>query len=251
MIRKEKNGIEWLEYELFAPYTELLAAVILRHGGVSQGVYSSLNVGEGADIYSHVAENRRRLSEALNLGHLSTCGQPHRDEIALVPDAPDEELRRCDGLCTITPNRSLLIKHADCQAAIFYDPHNRALASVHAGWRGQVRDIYRKTIAQMEERFKSDPAHLLVALSPSLGPEHAEFIHYRKEWPPLYWEFQTTPNHFDLWNIAEMQLLQAGIKKKNIQIPRICTYTNKEDFYSFRRDSITGRNATVASLLPI
>src|SRR5690606_29333339 len=104
-----------------------------------------------------------------------------------------------DGMMTAQEGTGLLIRHADCQAAIFYDPKRRVIANIHCGWRGSVQNIYQKTVTQMEERYGTRARDLFVCIGPSLGPYHAEFIHYKEEIPPSFWAFQVRPNHFDFW----------------------------------------------------
>ena len=149
---------------------------------------------------------------------------------------------------TSHPNLALMIYHADCQASIFYDPTHHAVAAVHAGWKGLVKEIYRKTIQSMKKRYGTKPEDLLVAISPSLGPNASEFVNYLKEFPRSFWNYQIKPNYFDLWEIAKMQLANNGIYEKNIQIAGLCTYSNPEDFFSYRRDKTACRHATIVSL---
>ena len=142
-----------------------------------------------------------------------------------------------------------MIKHADCQAAIFYDPEHRAIANVHCGWRGNVQNIYRETVREMRRHFASRPENILVAISPSLGPEKAEFINFKKELPEAFLPYQVKPTYFDLWAISRMQLESEGILSHHIQIASICTYSHPEDYFSFRRDNrVTGNHGTVAVL---
>ena len=141
-----------------------------------------------------------------------------------------------------------MIKHADCQAAIFYDPVHHAVSCVHAGWRGNVQNIYAHAIAFMAGKFHSQPADILVCISPSLGPHFSEFKNYKTEFPESFWPFQIRPNYFNLWEISRTQLQECGILPHHIEIASICTYANEQDFFSYRRDKVTGRNATVVAL---
>jgi len=132
MIEKEKEGIRWLEFELLQEERCHLAhAVFLRHGGVSQKPYDSLNLGGGSgDDPSLVAINRQRVLSVLPSSDPVSGYQVHGDHIEVVRKGWNFE-GGCDGLITEEKKRSLMIKHADCQAAIFYDPMQRRLANVH------------------------------------------------------------------------------------------------------------------------
>lgn len=141
-----------------------------------------------------------------------------------------------------------MIKHADCQAAIFYDPINKAIGAAHSGWRGAIAKIYTKTILAMQIHFGTDPSHLLVGISPFLGKEHAEFKNYKDEFPEEFWKYQFKPNYFDFASIAMSELKAAGILSQHVNISSHCTFSNPEAFYSYRREKSTGRHGTVIAL---
>lgn len=248
MLRKKRGSIEWLEFELFQEFPQLRHAVFTRHGGVSEGPYASLNAGGGTgDAEALIQMNREKMRKVLGCKTLISSKQVHGVEILVAPLAPDQE--ECDGLITQKENIGLMIKHADCQALIFYDPVAKALGCLHAGWKGNIQEIYGKMIQKMGKEFGSKPANLLVGISPSLGPCCAQFINYEKEIPQQYWPYQIQPLYFDLWEMARMQLLKAGILAHHLEVAPLCTSCNPADFYSFRRDKPTGRHATVACLV--
>lgn len=249
MLRKEENGIVWLEFELFAPFPQLVHGIFLRHGGVSKGPYASLDMGDRDELDPEAwKENQRRVLEILKTEHLASSIQVHGAKVTYV-DKEFSQRPECDGLMTDKSGLALMSRHADCQAAIFFDPKKQLLATVHCGWKGNVQNIYAATIKAMRERAGSSVEDILVGISPSLGPEKAEFIHYKKEFPENFWKFQIKPNYFDLWSIARMQLQQAGVLLGHIQIASICNYSHPEDFFSYRRDHhVTGNHATFAML---
>lgn len=253
MLRKTKNGIHWLEFDLLSDVGGLQHGVFLRHGGVSDGHLSSLNVGiKVGDSEHNVKTNINRIRDVLlgpDLpGQIHCAHQVHEANVREIKSGNNREIPTCDALMTREPHQALLIKHADCQVAIFYDPVQHALGMAHAGWRGSVRNIYRETIWQMKEVYGSRPADLLVCISPSLGPQSAEFVNYQTELPESFWEFQVKPFYFDFWSISEWQLKSCGILPHHIEIARIDTFVEREDCFSHRREKITGRHATVAVL---
>jgi YfiH family protein len=245
MLRKKKNNIEWLEFNLLADDPRIVHGVFLRHGGVSQGCFSSLNATKGkGDDPTFVDENRLRMVDCLGLKGISSSWQIHGNRIKPV-GKEDIYLGECDGLTTDLTNWGLMIMHADCQAAIFYDPVNIAITNVHAGWRGQVQDIYRHTIEKMRILYGTKASDLRVCISPSLGPENSEFKYYRQELPEEFWSFQIRPTYFNLWEIAHYQLESCGVLPKHIEIAKIDTYANPEDFFSYRREKATGREGSI------
>jgi YfiH family protein len=253
MLRKEKDGIVWLEFELLQPFPHIRHAVFLRHGGVSAPPFHTLNIGfQVGDPDENVKENRQRMLSALELNNvprLATGSQVHGNRCVCITQAEDINVESCDALLTDVADVALLIKHADCQAALFFDPVHNVIANAHAGWRGSVQNIYKTVVEQLMRTYKSRPEDLIVCISPSLGPEQAEFIHYKEELPESFWSFQTKPNYFDFWKISTMQLLACGIQNEHIEIASLCTYSNPHDFFSYRRDKITGRHGTMIQMV--
>lgn len=254
MQRHSHNGIEWLEFDLLSNIPHLTHAVFLRHGGCSKGPYKGLNTGfyvgdNLQDVEHNISLIKEKLRGRTTPAHHFVSGQGvHGKAIAHVSAHSPQEIPGVDGLITAEKGISLMMKHADCQVALFYDPKNHAIANVHAGWRGSVANIYREAIHKMCQTFGSRPHDLIVCISPSLGPNEAEFIHYKQELPKEFWQFQPCPHYFDFWTISEHQLKQEGILAHHIEIARMSTYSNPIDFYSYRRDKITGRHATCIHL---
>lgn len=249
MIRKNKNEIEWLEFELLADFPRLKHAVFLRHGGVSEGVFKSLNLSyDLGDEVDRVLFNRSKAAAILGVNKWHCCKQNHGAKIEILSHRNPGPFYS-DGLATAALNHALMVQHADCQAALFYDPIRHAAAAVHSGWRSSVQNIYANAVAIMQKVFYSDPRNLHVCISPSLGPESAEFIHYKKELPESFWDYQIKPFHFDFWSISEMQLINAGVLKHHIQIAKIDTKTNPQDYFSYRYCKIRGGHGTAAVLI--
>ncbi len=248
MIRKKQGEIEWLEFELLQRYPSLRHAVFLRHGGVSEGPFSSLNISRSVgDNPSSVFENRTRICRVFGCSEFWMGHQVHGVSIQKACKGLFL-LESCDGLFTQEKGRPLLIQHADCQAAIFYDPVNNMLANIHCGWRGSVQNIYQKTV-DLFRLNGSHPSNILVCISPSLGPLASEFIHFKNELPEEFWAFRRQEVLFDFWQISAFQLEQAGILSSHIEIASICTHANQEDYFSYRRGRVTGRHATLAQLV--
>jgi polyphenol oxidase len=248
MLRKKNGSLEWLEFELFQEFPNLRHAIFLRHGGVSEGPYASLNAGGGSgDDHQSIESNRETIRRLLGCSKLVGSKQVHGKLVETVPFT--KELVECDGLITNQKDMGLFIKHADCQAAIMYDPVQGALGCIHAGWRGNVQNIYAEAIKKMEIDFGSKPENILVGVSPSLGPCCGEFVNYRAELPEEFLPFQIKPLYFDLWEIGRSQLIKAGILPHHIEIASICTRCNPDDYFSYRREKASGRHATVAVLI--
>lgn len=249
MEEKRKNELQWLVSPLLAAFQKLGHASFKRHGGASQGPFTSLNLSYTVgDDPKAVETNFLRVQEALGLDKIATMEQCHGVTVAHVTKTTWQKAPQADVLMTQEPKIGLMVRHADCQAAIFYDPRQQALAVVHAGWRGNVQNVYAHTVQAMEQAFQTRPEDLCVAIFPSLGPQAAQFIHYQEELPEAFWKYRQEGDYFDLWAVAQEQLLALGIPLKQIDIARICTYSSAEDFFSYRRAQVTGRQGTVAFL---
>lgn len=241
----KKGPVSFWEFDLLKNEKTISHGSFLRTGGVSTFPYESLSVSLSIkDNESHVHANRKIVADALGLPRLLASEQCHGDQIHIIEDihAP---IPPCDALITRLTDSGLMIQHADCQAALFYDPIEKVIAAAHAGWRGSIQKIFTKTIGKMRKDFQSKPENVLVCISPSLGPQNAEFIHYKEEFPESFWSFQTTPFHFDFWEISRDELLKAGLLPHHIEIAKKCTKESPEDYFSYRHQKPTGRLGTV------
>lgn len=249
-ILKFKPGkLGWLEYRALAGYPHVVHGTFTRHGGASQGAFSSLNLGAlTTDGDAAVKLNRDLVQKAMGILHVVYPVQSHGVNVHRITAKNRQQEVSADALYTTERGVGIAITHADCQAAIFYDPVHEAIAVAHSGWRGSAQNIYGRVIDTLKREIGTQPHNLIVCISPSLGLDHAEFKNYKQELPKEFWEFQKKPYHFDFWAISRMQLTRCGVLDKNIEIAEICTTCSTDDFFSYRREKETGRNATVVAL---
>ena len=251
-IYEELHGLPCYRSSLLAAFPELTHGWFTRLGGVSPAPYQSLNLGFGVgDQGTLVVQNRDRVQQALGLKALASATQVHGCRASRVTagnPGSGEEIPDADILLTTEPGLGLLIKQADCQAVMLYDPRGRVAANVHCGWRGQVAGILQEAVTCLVESYGSLPRDLVAALGPSLGPCCAEFRNYREEFPPEFWPYQVKPTYFDLWALSRDQLLAAGLEPQKIDIAGICTRCREEEFFSYRRDRVTGRQGAAIAL---
>lgn len=151
-------------------------AFFTRQGGVSTGIYESLNVGLGSsDDPAAVAENRRRAAEALGLGPeaLSTCYQIHSAN-ALIAEHSFGDLRpEGDAVATRTSGVICGALAADCAPILMADAEAGVVAAAHAGWRGALAGIAEAAVARMEE-LGAQPGRIVAAIGPCIGPDSYE-----------------------------------------------------------------------------
>lgn len=249
MLRKHKDGIDYLEFHLLQNIPNLSHGVLLRKGGVSPSPYDSLNfVISTGDTLENVSANYKKVQDTFSLGKIIRGHQVHSENVSWVNESSPIEVLNTDGLITQSKNVALFVKHADCQAALFVDPITKTIANAHCGWRGNVQNIYANVMKQFIE-VGSNPKDILVCISPSLGPDRSEFINYKKELPEEFYPFQFKPTYFNLWEISRYQLEKLGIKSEHIEIASICTHDNPEEFFSYRREKISGRNGSFISFI--
>jgi len=217
-----------------------------RHGGVSRGDFTSLNVGDDVgDDHGSVLENRRIVKQRMGGGRLVSARQVHGNKVYPVKGElqEDMEVDGFDALVTSQKSTILLIQQADCQAVLLHDPKRQVIAAIHCGWRGSVGTIIGKTVTLMQEQYRSVPADIKAFIGPSLGPCCAEFIHFRKELPEAFFRFQVQPAYFDFWEISTQQLVQAGLDRERVEIAGLCTSCS-DDYFSYRRACRTGKGIT-------
>ncbi|HZZ90054.1 MAG TPA: peptidoglycan editing factor PgeF [Caulobacteraceae bacterium] len=150
-------------------------AFFTRRGGVSDGVFASLNVGVGSgDDPGAVGENRERAARALGASAdaLLTCYQIH-SATAVVADAPFAERPRGDAVVTATPGLLCGALAADCAPVLIADPEARVVAAAHAGWRGALGGVVGAAVARMQA-LGADPARMVAAVGPCIGPRSYE-----------------------------------------------------------------------------
>lgn len=236
-----------LTFSEFSNYPSLVHGIFNRHGGVSPPPYDSLNISYGVDDDSQrVKANRERIKQRLGVGILISGRQVHGSQVQVIKEKPgkDMEIAGSDAFITDVHGVGLMIQQADCQAVMLFDPQRRVVANIHCGWRGSVANIICTTIRVMTEEFATNPSHLVAAISPSLGPCCAEFVHYEQELPGHFHPFQVKSNYFDFTAISRSQLQESGVKPANISATAICTVCDP-NWFSYRREKKTGRFCSV------
>ncbi|MDR2301973.1 MAG: polyphenol oxidase family protein [Deltaproteobacteria bacterium] len=249
MIKNLKGQVEYYTFEILAPYPELRHAVMSRHGPGGQDWTFSYRDEVDPEL---INANIDLAVKALGIKTPIQVGQVHGAQALILapqetylPKKPEDVWVGFDAIISAF-GHSLMIKVADCQGLIVYDPTSSALALVHSGWRGSVQNVIGRTVKTMAKTFKLNPKNFLACCAPSLGPCHAEFINYQTELPQAFWEFRDEKNLFDFTAISRKQLTASGLKDDNIEFSGVCTRCS-EDFYSYRRGD-SGRFAIIAGL---
>lgn len=215
-----------------------------RQGGVSTGVYESLNGGRGSrDEPAAVAENLARMADALGVrrGCLLVPYLVHSPDCMIV-DAPFGDNRpRCDALVTATRGLALGVTGADCGILLFSDPGAGVIGAAHAGWKGAFTGVLESTLQKMEEAGASRPA-IRVVLGPTIsrdsyevGPEFRDRFLAQHARNARFFSVSEKPKHFmfDLPAYIGAKLIAEGVGEfRNLALD---TYGDEAQFYSYRR----------------
>lgn len=246
--------VPFFKFPGLSVYPDLDHFVFTRHGGVSDSAFRSLNVsfstGDSAD---NVETNLSVIREITGARSLRFMNQVHGKNIVILHESDLQDGEgpfTADAMITDLPGVALLVKQADCQALILYDPLRKVVSNVHCGWRGNVHGLLSAVIATMRAEFGCDPSRLRAAIGPSLGPCCAEFVTYREIFPESFSPFMIRDNYFDLWAVSRSQLVESGLKEAHIESADWCTRCRTDLFYSYRGEGKTGRFATVVMLKP-
>ena len=199
-------------------------AFFTRHGGVSQGIYASLNCGLGSkDEVAAVRENRTRVTAHLQAASVLTAHQIHSPTAVVVTEAwPEAERPRADALVTASRGIAVGVLAADCTPVLFADPVAGIVAAAHAGWRGAIGGVLELTIASMEG-LGARRADIRAAVGPCIGQDAYEvgwdFERDFLQRDPDSRRFFAAPApgarpHFDLPAYALHRLQRAGIRPR-------------------------------------
>jgi hypothetical protein len=217
-----------------------------REGGVSQGVYASLNCGPGSrDDPAAVAENRARALAALaSKARLVTLAQIHSGTVHVVEKTWDFAARReGDGLVTAEPGVALGILTADCTPLLFADPKARVIGAAHAGWKGALGGVLESTIAAMES-LGARASRLVAAIGPTISQANYEVGQDLRDRfggdDARFFAAGGRPGHFrfDLPGYVAHRLKKAGLR--DITDLALCTYPQENGFFSYRRTTHRG-----------
>ncbi len=259
MLRDALNPLPLYRFGSLIAFPELLHAVATRHGGVSRGPFASLNMSRSVGDAPEAAwVNRERFCRAAGVRHeeLVTCGLVHGTRALPVGLAQRGGFfPATDALLTDVPDVPLLLCFADCVPIILYDPARRAVALVHAGWRGTLAGIATSAVSQMAITYGSRPADLRAAIGPAIGPccyevgpEVVERVQATfSDAASLLSDDHGGRARFDLWEANRRQLLAAGVEQ--VEVAGLCTACHRDEFFSHRGDGgRTGRFGVVVML---
>lgn len=262
-MNKTNNALKLITYPSLCKYNSLVHFTSTRDGGVSDGSFSSLNLGlYSGDESRNIEENYFRLLSEINIerNQIHLPYQTHGNSVCLIDteflkmDAHSQakKLHGVDALITNVPRQCIAISTADCVPILIFDPVNHAIAAIHAGWRSTCSRIVKHTISKMQLEYNCLPENLKVVIGPSISPEvyvvgKELVVEFEKQ------EFDTGKifaqkngnTHLDLWTANVLTMQASGVLSANIEVSGYCTYQLHEQFFSARRLGLqSGRMAS-------
>jgi len=233
----------WLTPDWSAPLN-IKALVTSRQGGVSQAPFESMNLGDHVgDSTQAVEANRQQLLNSMSgCDQIRWLQQIHGTDCVDVAEVADNH--QADASYSQVPGLACAIMTADCLPVLFCNKTGTQVAAAHAGWKGLANGVLLNTLAQFE-----NPEDVLVWLGPAIskanfevGPEVREAFDWASD--ECFAAGQGDRLYADLYQLARQQLQQTGVPQAQVYGGGLCTLADAKRFYSYRRDTKTGRMAT-------
>lgn len=260
--------VPYLSYPLLEQTGMVKHCFTTRQGGVSQGIFKSLNLSfTRGDDREAVEENFRRVSQVLGTRYedFVLTDQTHTTNVRRVgkEDAGkgitrERDYTDVDGLITNEPGLVLSTFYADCVPLYFADTKNRAIGLSHSGWRGTVGRMGRATLEAMRREFGTKPEEVICAIGPSICQDCYEVSQdvaeeFIREFPRHRQEILSDKGNgkyqLDLWRANEIVLLEAGVKKERLSVTDLCTCCNPQTLFSHRASQ--GRRGNLGAFLSL
>ena len=265
----QEKGVTFLRYPALEQIPGIVHGFSTRLGGVSDGMYSSMNLSfSRGDEAENVRENYRRLSEAMgfSVSDIVTSDQTHTTNVRVVTEEDrgcgicrPRSYRDVDGLITDVKGLVLATFYADCVPLYFVDPVHRAIGLSHSGWRGTVGKMGAVTVEKMQEQYGTRPEDLYAAIGPSICQTCYEVsddvieqfcrVFCQKDWDALFYKKDNGHYQLNLWEANRRILLETGILEEHLSMPNLCTCCNPDVLFSHRASK--GKRGNLGAFLGI
>lgn len=266
---RQKGEVVYLTYPALEETGVVRHGFSTRLGGVSQGIYASMNLSfSRGDEREAVLENYRRIAEAIGFDweNIVTSDQTHTTNVRVVTESDrgcgltkPRPYRDVDGMITDVPGLVLATFYADCVPLYLVDPVKKAIGLSHSGWKGTAGKIGLATVQAMQREYGTDPKDLVAAVGPSICQECYEvggdvIGEFEKAFPKEQWDrlFYHKPNgkyQLDLWEANRQIFLEAGVAAERIILPGICTCCNPQFLFSHRASK--GKRGNLGAFLTL
>lgn len=265
----KKDDVVYLSYPDLEETGVVIHGFSTRLGGVSQGIYASMNLSfSRGDEREAVEENYRRVAKAIGFETKSIVmsDQTHTANVRVVTAhdrgcgySRPRPYQDVDGLITNEPGLTLATFYADCVPLFLVDPVRKAIGLVHSGWKGTVGKIGQAAVQMMEQEYGTDPKNLVIAIGPSICQECYEVsedvierfqeVFSEEYWKKLFYRKENGKYQLDLWEANRLIFLGAGADPGNISMPGLCTCCNPQFLFSHRASK--GKRGNLAAFLAL
>lgn len=271
MHRHTHNALAYYTFDAF----NVKHGMFTRLGGVSEGMWSSLNLSRSTgDTQNAVVENRNRMMAAMGTQRWLTSWLVHGNHVRVVDQADlGHDDVHADAMITRARGMALTLRFADCVPVLFHDKRRDVIGAAHAGWKGIVNGVLPATVRAMQSAFGCDPADIVAGVGPCIGPvkfevghdvaaeiqaavgervviegaENGEGAERSAPSAPSPLSAPSPKPHINLWLAAQSQLHHAGVGE--IEVARICTASNTHEWFSHREEKgKTGRFGVLIEL---
>jgi polyphenol oxidase len=244
MNRVQRNGLVLWEFSQLTLEPGIRHFVTERNSNPG-GEEFTLSFSSDPDK-EKIRQHRRLLAHALGVGEtkLFFPSQVHKTRVVTVTEnTTKEELAETDALITDKKNICIAVMSADCVPVLLYDRKNGVVAAIHAGWRGTVAKIVEKTLSEMRDLFGTKGEDIVAAIGPSVCQESYEVgEEVIREVDKAFGRSNSLMKHkpgnkahLDLWQANKLQLVQAGVDEKNIEVSGRCSVLENQHFFSARK----------------
>jgi hypothetical protein len=265
----QKGDLVYISFPAFDKTNLVNHCFTTKLGGVSEGQFSSLNLGYNrGDSSENVDTNYKIICQAIGVteNRMVLSHQVHKDEVYVVGiedlgkgKVIESNIKEKDALITDVKNAPLVTFYADCVPIFLLDPIQKVIGLAHAGWRGTVQKIGKKTVESMMRTYGSNPKDILAGIAPSIGPCCFEVgeevvLEFRACFTKevcdiIIKEKENKKAMIDLWQANVFALLEAGLLREHITVTDLCTMCHSDVFYSHR--ATDGKRGNLAAIMAL
>lgn len=252
MKLNEKDNLKYYTFENIEKTDIIKHCFSTKFGGVSSGVYESMNLYFREDKKENVIKNYEIICNGIGVDFKNVVfsSQTHEDKVYKVTKDDigkglfkESNIKGYDALVTNEKGVVLVTFYADCVPIFMVDTVNKAIGIAHSGWKGTVKEIGAKTVDKMNKEYGTNPKDLIVGIAPSIskccfqvGKEVVDIfekeIPFSKEY--IFNDSIKDKYKIDLQSIIKKTLINKGVLENNIEISNLCTMCNKDIFFSHR-----------------
>ena len=249
-----KGDVTYIEFTPFDEFDWVKLHFSTRLGGVSEGIYSSMNFSfDRGDAYDNVYKNYELFLDTMDLKpEYCVCTKQTHTTNVLVVDSDmagmgltkPRSFDNVDGLVNDEPELCLVTYFADCVPVYFIDPVNRCIGASHSGWRGTVANITHETVKLMNRTYGSKPDDIHAFIGPSICQDCYEVdeavirqfkaAYNTKECDMMFYHTRDDKYQLNLQTANYFNMVNEGIKPENIGISNLCTSCNSDWLFSHR-----------------